>query len=137
MGNPVTGGIPPTTPAFSPATDAFMQGATVRPQYVERNPSMWAVGETDMDGLSIASTVSTVAFAIGSFCFGVTVNIIVSYGGADKLTDMGAFMLHKCTWVIGAASLVFYLIGAYFLKRKGSLWSRIKSESRQVILPPQ
>jgi Na+-driven multidrug efflux pump len=96
---------------------------------------MWAVGETDMEGLSIASTVSTVAFAIGSFCLGVAANIIVSYGGVEKLTEMGGFMLHECTWIMSAAALVFYLVGGYFLYRKGSLWKRIKSESRQIMLP--
>ena len=125
-------GVPPTVPFFQPASDSFMQGATVRPQYVERNPSMWAVGETDMDGLSIATAVSTVAFAIGSFCLGITANIIVSYGGVEKLTQMGDFMLHKCTYGFAVIALAFYVIGGYFIRRRGSLWAKIKSESRQI-----
>ena|ERR1700722_4169738 len=122
--------ITPVAPTFTPATEAFVDGATVRPQYVQRNPSMWAVGETDMEALSIASTVSTVSFAIGSFCLGIAANIIVSYGGAEKLTAMGGFMLHECTWVMAGVAMFFYIVGSYMLHRKGSLWKRIKSESQ-------
>jgi hypothetical protein len=122
--------VPPIT--FSAADDALMQGATVRPRYVERNPPMWAVGETDMDGLSIASTVSTVAFAIASFLLGVAANILVCYGGVDNLTEVAKFMLYKLTFISGFAALVFYGAGAYMLYRKGTLWAKIKSESRQI-----
>jgi len=128
--------VSPTPPAFTPAPEDFMQqGARMRPKYVERNPSMWAVGETDLEALSLASNISTAAFAIGSFCLGVAVNIIVSYGGADKLTDVGKFMLYKCTWMIGVAALIFFGVGLWLQIRKGSLWDKIKSESRQVTPP--
>lgn len=123
---------PPQSARFKPASDDFVRGATVRPQYVERNPSMWAVGETDLDALSIISVVSTAAFAIGSFFLGMAANILVAYGGTDKLTDIGHFMLHKATWVLGIAALIFYCFGLYFARRKGSLWEKIKKESGKV-----
>ena len=96
---------------------------------------MWAVGETDMMGLSIAATVANVSFAIGSFCLGFAANILVSYGGADKLTEIGSFMLHKGTWAMAVSAVVFFAIGTFFQVRKGSLWNRIKSESVQVSRP--
>jgi hypothetical protein len=131
------GNIVPSPPAaFTPATEEFMQGATLRPQYIQRTPPMWAVMETDMEALSTASIVSTVAFAIGSFCLGVAANIIVDYGGASTLTEMGSFMLHKCTWISSIAGTAFFFIGGYFHHRKGSLWKRIKSETK-IMLPPQ
>jgi hypothetical protein len=85
-----------------------------------------------MQALSIVSTVSTACFALGSFCLGVAANILVGYGGAEKLTDMGAFMLHVCTPTTGIAALSFYSLGVYFHYQKGSLWKTIKSESRQI-----
>ena len=115
----------PIASAFTPATEEFTRGATLRPNYVERNPAMWAVGETDMDALSVTSTVVTVAIAIGSFCLGIVVNILVSYGGAEKLTPMGDFMIHRCTWFFSGTALVFFLIGYYFHHRKGSLWTKL------------
>lgn len=95
---------------------------------------MWAVSETDMVALSIAAMVANVCFAIGSFCVGVATSIIVSYGGiaASAMTDIGGFMLHKCTIVLGLAALGFYGIGVYFHLKKGSLWKTIQSETRQL-----
>jgi hypothetical protein len=113
---------------------ALNQGATIRPRYVERTPPMWAVSETDMVALSIASLVANVCFAIGSFCIGVCTSIVVTYGGvaAKSLTEIGGFMLYKCTTVLGIAALAFYGIGIYFHLKKGSLWNTIKSETRQL-----
>ena len=93
---------------------------------------MWAVGETDMIGLSIAATGANVSFGLGSFCAGFGVNILISYSAAAKLTEVGAFMLYQGTWLAGGAALAFYTIGGYLLYRKGSLWQKIKSESRQI-----
>jgi hypothetical protein len=127
MGNPVI------TPQQSPPILSNpVQGATVRPQYVERNPLMWAVADTDLDGLGIVSVVSTVSFAVGSFCLGVAMNILVSYGGSDKLTDRQVFMLYDCTWMMGLGALLFFIFGGYLQYRKGSLWAKIKKESRQI-----
>ena len=93
---------------------------------------MWAVGETDLDGLSIASGVSTASFAVGSFLLGVMVNILIGYGGSSTLTDRQSFMLYDCTWISGIGAILFYIFGGYLQYRKGSLWSKIKKESRQV-----
>jgi hypothetical protein len=117
---------------ITPESELVSQGATIRPRYVERNPPMWAVGETDMIGLSIASGVANVSFAIGSFCLGLAVDILITYAGTDKLTEVGSFMLHTGTWLGIGFAIVFYAIGGAFLARKGTLWKQIKSESRQV-----
>jgi hypothetical protein len=93
---------------------------------------MWAVGETDMMALSIAGVTANVSFAIGSFLLGFLVNIITSYGGAEKLTDIGNLMLHKVTYVLGGFSFFFYAIGIVMTLRKASLWSRIKEESKPL-----
>jgi hypothetical protein len=117
-----------------PGMLALNQGATIRPRYVERTPPMWAVSETDMVALSIAAMVANVCFAIGSFCLGVTTSIIVSYAGVATaaMTEIGGFMLYKCTIVLGIAAVAFYGIGIYFHLKKGSLWKTIKSETRQL-----
>ena len=117
---------------ITPETPDSSQGATIRPRYVERTPPMWAVGETDMIGLSIAVGVANVAFAIGSFCLGFAVNILVSYSGAETLTPVGEFLLNRGMWLLAFIALIFYGIGAAFLFVKGSLWKKIKSESRQI-----
>jgi hypothetical protein len=95
---------------------------------------MWAVSETDMVALSIASMVANVCFAIGSFFLGVGTSIVVTYGGvaAKSLTEIGGFMLYYCAPVLGIGALAFYGIGIYFHLRKGSLWNTIKSETKQV-----
>ncbi len=96
---------------------------------------MWAVGETDLDALTMATNVTNAAFAIGSFCLGFAANILVSYGGAKQLTEMGSFMYYKCSVAAFAASLLFFLVGGFFQFKKGSLWEKIKAESRQVTPP--
>lgn len=129
---------PPTRRVFVSAAPSFgnTAGATIRPQYVERTPAMWAVGKADMDALSIASTVANFAFAIGSFSLGFAANILVSYAGQQSLTPVGDFLLHEVSWLTGGIALVFFLIGGFFIWRKGSLWSTIKSESRQITKQP-
>jgi hypothetical protein len=107
-------------------------GATFSPQYIERNPPMWALGETDMKALSIAGAVANVFFALGSFLVGCCVNILVSYGNSEKLTPVAEFLLYKASWVVGGISIVFFVVGAGFTWSKRSLWNQIKSESRPV-----
>jgi len=127
MGNSPVRPIPAPTDTFdNPA------GATFRPRYVERNPPMWAVGETDMSALSIFGLVANCAYAIGSFCLGFAANILVSYAGAEKLTEVGSFLLHKGTVCMGIAGLVFFVVRGVVHYRKGSLWKQIKSETKQV-----
>lgn len=108
-------------------------GATFRPRYVERNPPMWAVGETDMSSLSMFGFVANCAYAFGSFCLGFAANIFVSYAGVEKLTDVGYFMLHIGTKCTIFAAIVFFVFGGIVHYRKGSLWKQIKSETNQVI----
>jgi hypothetical protein len=97
---------------------------------------MWAVADTDLDGLSIASGVSTAAIAVGSFLLGVVINIVINYGGSQTLTEKQSFMLHQCTWFCGAGAVLFYCFGAYLQHLKGSLWNKIKKESRQIAPQP-
>ena len=95
---------------------------------------MWAVAETDLDALTVMTNVTTVAFAIGGFCLSSAVNIWVGYGGASSLTEVGSFLYYKCSFAAFAASIVFFAIGVYFHSKKGSLWEKIKAESKIVTL---
>ena len=108
------------------------QGATIRPQYVERRPPMWAVGETDLDALSLTANVTNASFAIGSFCLGFALNIWITYGGAAALTEIGRFMFYKVSWGAVIAAAFFFGAGIFFHSKKGSLWAKIRAESRQV-----
>ncbi len=94
---------------------------------------MWAIGETDLDALSLTTNITNACFAIGSFCLGFAVNVWITYGGAVKLTEVGEFMFYKCSWGAFIASLVFYSAGIALHVKKGSLWNKIKAESRQVM----
>jgi hypothetical protein len=93
---------------------------------------MWAIGETDLDALSLTTNITNASFAIGSFCLGFAVNIWITYGGAEKLTEVAAFMLYKCSWGAIIGSVFFYGAGVFLHMKKGSLWDKIKAESRQI-----
>ncbi len=93
---------------------------------------MWAVGETDLEALTITGNVTNVAFGIGSFLLGFAVNIWIGYGGATSLTEIGSFLYYKCSFLALITAVAFYGIGVYFHYKKGSLWDKIKSESRQI-----
>jgi|SRR5208337_1429975 len=116
----------------NPAQFANSTGATINPQYVERRPSMWAVGEIDLEALTLTTNIINGCFAIGSFCLGFAANILVSYLGVEKLTPAGEFMLHNGTTVAIIASVFFYVLGALLYWKRGSLWNKIKAESRIV-----
>src|SRR5258708_6949273 len=96
-------------------------GARFNPVYVQRNPPMWAVADTDMMGLSILANTATLFFGIGSFTLGFAANIFVAYSGVEKLTDVAAFMLHTVTWISIIVSLACYLVGSVMTVKKGSL----------------
>ncbi len=111
-------------------SDTF--GARVTPSYAQRTPQMWPVSEVDIRAIGDDALVANVSFAIGSFCLGSAVNIFVDYGGAEKLTDLGSFMLHKGTVILLAFSAVFYLVGIAMNRRKNAIWDQIKRESKVV-----
>jgi hypothetical protein len=97
---------------------------------------MWAVGEIELEALTLTANITSATFAIGSFFLGCSVNIMVSYGGVDKLTENAAFMLHRGAPVTLLIAAVFYTAGVFLYVRKGFLWKKIKAESR-LITPPQ
>jgi hypothetical protein len=133
MGNPPVNPIPPYV-ASQGAYDN-PSGATIRPQYVERRPPMWAVADTELDAIGLTSTMANVSFAIGSFCLGFALNIVISYEGSPNLTPVAEFLLHRCTEPIIGAALFFYVVGVGLLCKKSNLWKKIKSESKQVTPP--
>jgi len=98
---------------------------------------MWAVGETDLQALSLTGNIVSAAFAIGSFCLGIAANIWISYSGAEKLTEVGGFLLYKGTVFSLVVAVFFYGTGAWLQTKKTSLWNKIKSESRQITQPPR
>jgi hypothetical protein len=127
--------IPPAA-SYQPASEASafvnQSGAGFRPRWFERNPSMWAIGETDMTALSTDVLVSNFSFSIGSFFLGCALNVLLSYAGEKNLSDIGGFLLHRCTIGFGLMALFFYVVGFIFYKKKVRLWEQIKSESRLV-----
>jgi hypothetical protein len=128
------------TPTYqAPSGEAYFNetGATIRPQYVERRPPMWAVGETDLDALSLTGNIVNASFAIGSFFLGFAANIWITYAGAEKLTEVGGFLLYRGTVCALIVSAFFFVAGYILNDKKKSLWNKIKSESRQISPPSQ
>lgn len=107
-------------------------GARVTPTYIERTPAMWAVGEVDIRAISDDSLVANFAFAFASFLLGFALNILVTYGGMEKLTETGALMLHKGTAVLIILAGFFYVVGIVMTYRKNAIWEQIKKESKQI-----
>lgn len=93
---------------------------------------MWVVGDTDMKALSLAGMTANVSFALGSFFVGLATNILVGYGGSEKLTDVGTFMLHGLTPILVILAIAFFGVGGLLNYKKNSLWNQIKSESKQI-----
>ena len=108
-------------------------GARISPQYVERNPAMWALGEIDVKALSLAGTVATVCFSVGSFSIGFCFNIIVSFANAEKLTPEATVLLRWGSPLLALVTVVAYAFGIYFAWRRRTLWNDIKSESKPFI----
>jgi hypothetical protein len=111
--------------AYSPTP-----GARVTPKYIERTPEMWAVGEVDIKAISDDSLVANFAFAFASFLLGLAINILMTYGGMEKLSETGALMLHKGTLVLAILSAFFYVVGIVMTRRKNAIWDQIKKESK-------
>jgi len=91
---------------------------------------MWAVGEVDIRAISDDSLVANFAFAFASFLLGFAINIMVTYGGMDKLTEIGSFMLHKLSVVLILLSGFFYVVGIVMTCRRNAIWNQIKRESK-------
>lgn len=116
----------------SRTTDAAYRspGARLTPTYIERTPSMWAVGEVDIKAISDDSLVANVAFAFASFLLGFAMNILVTYAGMEKLTEVGSLMLHKGAVILILLSALFYTVGIVMTCRKNAIWGQIKKESK-------
>ncbi|HKD86276.1 MAG TPA: hypothetical protein VKB58_16115 [Terriglobales bacterium] len=104
-------------------------GARLTPAYLERKPDMWAVGEVDVQAISLSSFMANAAFSFASFCLGFTVNIVVDYMGAEKLTEVGGLMLHRIAPLIFLASVVFFVAGVTLNRKRDNIWEQIKKES--------
>jgi hypothetical protein len=109
---------------------SHVPGARVTPEYIERTPQMWAVGEVDIKAIRDDSLVANVSWTIGGFLLGIAVNIFVSSAAADKLTPIGSLMLKEAAPVLCALAIVFAVLGIVMNRKRDAIWKQIKKESK-------
>jgi hypothetical protein len=111
----------------------YAQGATFKPDYVERSPRMWAVGETDMKAIAGFQAEVTIYFSFGGFFTGTVVNIVLTSSSSTPLSEIGNFLLYRATWFLGALAVACFVAGFVANNRKTSLWEQIKSETKPKV----
>jgi hypothetical protein len=113
------------SPSALPST-----GATFNPMYLARRPMMWAISETDLRSMSVLNVIATYSFSIGAFLAGWAMDILISYGASNSaLSPVADFLLHKCTFFLGALALASFGLGVIVTVKKGSILDQIKKET--------
>ena len=121
----VGGGIREAGPEYT------LHGARFIPDYIERCPPMWAVGDIDMMAISALESEARGYFSLGSFFFGIGVNIVLGASlSSTPLSEVGNFLLYKGSAFLGVMALIFFGLGWRANERRTSIWERIKKESR-------
>lgn len=108
------------------------RGSTVRPTYVQRNPTVYGVFEHEMDNLTTWNLISSIFFSFGSACLAFCLTLFLESSVSTTQTDV-----FKAIYAIGmpagiGLSIVFYLLGILFWWKRGGTLRRIKTESEPI-----
>lgn len=116
----------------APTFETSGTGATVQPQYMGRTMKCYPVQEAEMEMLSTLNSQATGFFSIGSALAAYAASIWTNAAFASALTESGKTAAQQVAPVTVFLAIAFALLGWDAVRRRGSLWSRIRSEAQAI-----
>ncbi len=104
----------------------------MRPRYMGRTMNTYPVSEPEMELITSFNAQATVRYSFATFVLGIACSIWVNAIFYNDLTPMGLFATKYVAPFFLFCAAVFAIAGSMAQYRRGSLWDRIKLESRPV-----
>ncbi|WP_417459251.1 hypothetical protein [Kordiimonas sp.] len=110
------------------SSENAQDGSTFKPLYVERNPTVYGIMESEMEHLTAWNVISSACFSIGSFFLSLLISLNIEFVDSDPLTTGNMALLLYGKVAAGVFWLVTWVLGIAFWKKRGGEIDRIKRE---------
>ena len=103
----------------------------VIPTYTQRNMTIYAIPENELEMLSSMNTMATIFFSTFSFFLSLALALFLSGIYADNIQSnlIGKLLFYYGTPIVIVIAVVFFILGIHSSYRRSNLIATIKSES--------